>query len=86
GTVGGLIVGAIIRHGDRPAICDGSVTWSYRELGDAIGRFVSVFKAMGLKKGDALSILAGNRAESWAAMCAGLVMGMRYTPLHPLAA
>ncbi|MFX5743323.1 AMP-binding protein, partial [Acinetobacter baumannii] len=44
------------------------------------------FKAMGLKKGDALSILAGNRAESWAAMCAGLVMGMRYTPLHPLAA
>ncbi|QCI63579.1 AMP-binding protein [Phreatobacter stygius] len=86
GTVGGLIVGAITRHGDRPAISDGTIQWSYRELGAAIGRFVTVFKAMGLKQGDALSILAGNRAESWAAMCAGLLMGMRYTPLHPLAA
>src|SRR5690606_17620097 len=28
----------------------------------------------------------GNRAESWAAMCAGLIMGLRYTPLHPMAA
>ncbi|WP_431521745.1 hypothetical protein, partial [Escherichia coli] len=57
GTVGGLIAGAIIRHGDRPAISDGTIHWTYRELGEAIGRFVSVFKAMGLKKGDALSIL-----------------------------
>jgi fatty-acyl-CoA synthase len=86
GTVGGLIIGAVIRHGDRPALSDGTTHWSYRQLGGAIGRYIAVFKAMGLKKGDALSILAGNRAESWAAMCAGLVMGMRYTPLHPLAA
>ncbi len=32
------------------------------------------------------SILSGNRAESWAAICAAMVMGMRYTPLHPMAA
>jgi fatty-acyl-CoA synthase len=86
GTVGALIIGAIIRHGDRPALGDGTVRWTYRELGDAIGRYIAVYKAMGLKRGSALSILASNRAESWAAMCAGLIMGMRYTPLHPLAA
>ena len=35
-----------------------------------------------LKKGSALSILASNRAEAWAAICAALVMGVRYTPLQ----
>jgi fatty-acyl-CoA synthase len=86
GTVGSLIVAAIIRHADRSAIADGSVSWTYRELGGAIARFITAFQTLGLKTGDALSILSSNRAESWAAMCAGLVMGMRYTPLHPLAA
>ncbi|HVV41548.1 MAG TPA: AMP-binding protein [Nitrobacter sp.] len=86
GTVGGLIISSIARFGDRPAIADGTVRWSYRELGDAIGKFISIFRSIGLKKGDALSILSGNLAESWAAMCAATIMGMRYTPLHPLAA
>ena len=86
GTVGGLIISAVARFGDRPALADDIVRWSYRDLGDAIGRFVSVFRSIGLKKGDALSILSGNRAETWAAMCAATIMGMRYTPLHPLAA
>ncbi len=86
GTAGALVVSAIIRHADRPAIADGNIRWTYRELGDAIGRFITVYRGIGLKKGDALSILSSNRAESWAAMCAALIMGMRYTPLHPLAA
>jgi fatty-acyl-CoA synthase len=86
GTVGSLIIGAVIRHGDRPAIGDGTVTWTYAQLGEAIGRYIAVYKGMGLARGQALSILASNRAESWAAMCAGLIMGMRYTPLHPMAA
>jgi fatty-acyl-CoA synthase len=86
GTVGGLIISAVARFGDRPAIADDTVRWSYRELGDAIGRFISIFRSAGLKKGNALSILSSNRAETWAAICAATVMGMRYTPLHPLAA
>jgi fatty-acyl-CoA synthase len=86
GTAGSLIVGAVTRFADRPALGDGTTFWTYRELGEAMARFIAVFKAAGLKKGDALSILSGNRAESWAAMCAGLIMGLRYTPLHPMAA
>ena len=86
GTAGGLIITAIRRHGDRLAIADDNVSWTYRELGNAIGRCIKVFKDLSLKKGDALSILSSNRAESWAAMCAALIIGMRYTPLHPLAA
>ena len=86
GTGGNLIVSAVARFGDRPAIADGHLQWTYREFGDAIGRFISLFRSVGLKKGDALSILSGNRAESWAAISAAMVMGLRYTPLHPLAA
>lgn len=86
GTAGSLIVSAIIRHPDRPALADGSISWTYRELGDAIGRFITVYRGLGLAKGSALSVLSSNRVESWAAMCAALIMGMRYTPLHPLAA
>jgi len=86
GTGGSLIVNAIARYGDRPAIADGTVHWSYREFGAAVGRFITLFRAAGLAKGSALAILSSNRAESWAAISAAMVMGMRYTPLHPMAA
>jgi fatty-acyl-CoA synthase len=86
GTAGSLIVSAIARYGDQPALADGHVRWSYREFGDVVARFISLFRSLGLKKGDALSILSGNRAESWAAISAAAVMGLRYTPLHPMAA
>src|SRR3569832_608856 len=86
GTGGSLIVNAIARFGDAPAIADGNIRWSYRELSEAVARFISLFRSVGLGKGSALSILSGNRAESWAAISAAMVMGMRYTPLHPMAA
>ncbi|MCX7309673.1 MAG: acyl-CoA synthetase, partial [Afipia sp.] len=73
GTIGSLIVNAILRFGDRPAIADGKLSWSYREFGDAVARFITVYRSLGLKKGSALSILSSNRAESWAAICAALV-------------
>jgi fatty-acyl-CoA synthase len=57
----------------------------HRNLADAIGRFIGVYKSIGLKRGSGLSILSRNRAESWAAICAAMIMGVRYTPLHPLA-
>ena len=86
GTIGSLIVNAIARFGDQPALADGKVRLSYREFGNAVARFIALYRSLGLKKGSALSILSSNRAESWAAICAALVMGVRYTPLHPMAA
>jgi fatty-acyl-CoA synthase len=86
GTVGSLVVSAVARFGEAPAIADGNIRWSYRQFGDAVERFISLFRIVGLGKGDAVSILSGNRAESWAAISAAMVMGLRYTPLHPMAA
>lgn len=86
GAAGDMIVAAIRRHADRLAIADERQRWTYRDLGQTIGRLISFFGDLGLKKGDAVSVLSGNRVESWAIICAAAIMGLRYTPLHPLAA
>ena len=86
GTVGAMLITAIKRFADRPAIADNQTRWTYRELGQAAGRVVALFRTLGLKKGDGVSLLATNRVETWAVVTAAAVMGVRYTPLHPLAA
>jgi fatty-acyl-CoA synthase len=86
GTVGAMLITAIERFADRPAIADNQTRWTYRELGHAAGRVVALSQSLGLKKGDGVSLLATNRVETWAVVTAAAVMGLRYTPLHPLAA
>jgi len=86
GTVGSLLVGAIARYADQPAIADGDTRWTYREYGDVVARFIGLFRSLGLTKTSGLSVLSGNRAETWAAISAAAIMGLRYTPLHPMAA
>ena len=86
GTVGAMLITAIRRFADRPAIADNQNRWSYRELGDAAARLIALFRALGLHKGDGVALLATNRVETWAVVTAAAAMGLRYTPLHPLAA
>jgi fatty-acyl-CoA synthase len=86
GTVGAMLITAIERFADRPAIADNETRWSYRDLGVAAGRLIAIFRSLGLGKGDGVALLASNRAETWAVVTAAAVMGLRYTPLHPLAA
>jgi len=86
GTVGSMLITAIVRYAERPAIADERTRWTYRELGENVGRSISLFRSLGLKKGGAVSVLSTNRVEAWAVVTAAAVMGLRYTPLHPLAA
>jgi fatty-acyl-CoA synthase len=86
GTVGAMLITAIKRFSDRPAIADNQTRWTYRELGQAASRVVALFRTLGLKKGGGVALLATNRVETWAVVTAAAVMGLRYTPLHPLAA
>jgi len=81
-----MLITAIKRFADRPAIADSQTRWTYRELGHAASRVVALFRSLGLNKGDGVSLLATNRVETWAVVIAAAVMGLRYTPLHPLAA
>jgi len=86
GSVGQIIVSAITRFADRPAIADAHTVWTYREFGAAIARYVAALESLGLKKGEGIAILSGNKVEQVACQFAAVLIGMRYTALHPLAA
>ena len=83
-TVASLYERAIRRYADREAIVSGDTRYTYRQFGEEISRYVQMFKSYGLKRGDALALLSGNRPEVMFVMAACQFMGMRYTPLHPL--
>ena len=85
GTVGSMLITAIVRFADRPAIADNQTRWTYRGLGDAAARLVALFRRLGLKKGDGWLCWpqTASRPGPWSPprrRWAGL------TPLHPLAA
>jgi len=84
GTLGQIILGAIRRYAERPALYDGKTSWTYGELGDAVGRCIAVFRSLGIEKGAGIAMAAGNRAEQVAAQYAAVLMGLRFTALHLL--
>ncbi len=84
GTVGSLIIDAVRRYADRPALSDGVTSWTYAELGREIGRIVSFYRSLGLGPGSGVVMVTGNRVEAWAAQCAANLMGVRHTNLHPM--
>jgi len=86
GTMGRIILSAIARYAAREALADDYVRWTYRELGEQIARAVAVLQEQGLKRGDGIAILSSNRNEAVAVEHAAMLMGLRYTALHPLAA
>jgi fatty-acyl-CoA synthase len=83
-TLGRLLLTAISRFGDRPAVADDEKSWTYAELGAAIARVIAVFKGLGLERGDGLASAIGNRVEQVAVQYAAVMMGVRYTALHLL--
>ncbi len=86
GALGSLFLNAFARFGERDALGDDVKRWTYSQLADRVARLTTLFRSLGLKKGNAVSVLSGNRVESWAVIATAAIMGMRYTPLHPLAA
>jgi len=48
------------RHGDRPAILCGAVSWSYAEFADEVERLAAGLRQLGIGPGDRVAILARN--------------------------
>jgi fatty-acyl-CoA synthase len=86
GSMGRIMLGAIARFSDRQALADDHRSLTYRELGEQIARAMSVLRSIGLQRGDGIAILSSNRVELVIVEFAAMLMGVRYTPLHPLAA
>ena len=62
----------------------GGVRMTYRELEQQCHRLVRCFQSLGLQRQDGIAVLATNRPESVATIIASHLMGLVYTPLHPL--
>lgn len=75
---------AIHRYGGRPALVWQDKSLTYHEMGQLISQIIQALKFLGLKSGDGIAQLAGNRAETICVTIAANIIGLRYTPLHPL--
>jgi len=79
-----LLIAALERNGDRPAVhIDGELRTA-AQLRDEISRVVQAFAAEGIVQGDGVATLSKNRVEVLHSMGAVQVSGCRNTPLHPL--
>jgi fatty-acyl-CoA synthase len=82
-TLGELFVRAVRRYPERVALSDEREEISYSELGRRMAGFAAVMRDVGLRRGDGLAMISANRVDAVAAIAAAMMLGLRYTPLHP---
>jgi long-chain acyl-CoA synthetase len=80
-----LIQVSIARHADRPlfGLLQGTgIHWiTYRQFGEQIDRCRAGLYRLGVKPGDAVALLAGNRLEWAVSAYAALSLGAHYVPI-----
>ena len=85
GTLGETIISAIRRYPERVAFIAGDSQLTYREMGERIGRAIAMFDTLGLRPGDAVAQLSGNRPELFCIVAAAYIHGLRPVTLHAAA-
>src|ERR1700746_1333498 len=83
-NVGDLVTRSAGRFPEREMICDGDRRWSYRDFDAWTNRVAHGLSALGLKKGDALALMSGNRAEFLAVYFACARLGLICVPVNLL--
>jgi fatty-acyl-CoA synthase len=78
-----LIQQALSRRDDATAFIHGDRRFTYRDARSLVSRFVKVFEARGLT-GSAVGALSKNSPEIYLADLATMLVGSRWTGLHPL--
>ena len=79
-----LLLAALNRNPDKPAVYLGDTVLTARQVRDEISTYVQALESKGLSRGSPVAVLALNRPEVLFNMGAGMVLGCRTTPLHPL--
>jgi fatty-acyl-CoA synthase len=79
-----LLIAALNRHPDRPAVYLGDHVLTGAEVRDEISRYAQAFAAHGISKGSTVAMLSTNKPEVLFTMGANMVTGCRTTALHPL--
>jgi carnitine-CoA ligase len=62
-TVPAMLRGQAQRYGGHPLFAAGEVTWSFAEMADVASCFAGTLAAEGIRSGDRVALMCGNRAE-----------------------
>src|SRR4030095_10466350 len=73
------------RHGDRPLLTIGDVTWTFRDAANAASRRAGMLAAAGIGRGDPVALLLGNRIELLEMVLACGWMGAIAVPINTAA-
>ena len=79
-----LLIAALDRHPNRPAVYLGDTVLTGAEVRDEISRMVQAFAAQGLHQGSAVAMLSPNRPEVLFCMGANMLTACRTSALHPM--
>ncbi len=79
-----LIIEGLNRYDHRPFAFLGDDIITYREVREKTSRFAQALRSKGLEKGSRVALISANRAEVLYQICANMLVGVVYTPLHPL--
>jgi acyl-CoA synthetase (AMP-forming)/AMP-acid ligase II len=79
-----LLVAALDRNPDKPAVYLGDEVLTARQVRDQISCYAQAFADRGLGRGSAVAMLSANRPEVLFTMGANMVSGCRSSALHPL--
>jgi fatty-acyl-CoA synthase len=79
-----LLLTALERNLDQPTVYLGETVLTGRQVRDEISRYVQALESRGLGRGSPVAVLALNRPEVLFNMGAGMLLGCRTTPLHPM--
>lgn len=83
-NVGDLLLRSAERFPTKEMVCDGERRWSYRAFNEWTNRVAHGLHALGLRSGDALALLSGNRAEFLATYFACAKLGVVVVPINLL--
>jgi len=79
-----LLLHALTRHADKPAMYLGDDVLTARQVRDEISRYQQAYASLGVVKGTMVSMLSANRPEVLIATGTNMLTGCRATPLHPM--
>jgi fatty-acyl-CoA synthase len=74
---------ALARHGGKTALSYRGRDLTYPELLTSVYRTARALARRGLRRGDGLVLVSGNRPEAFVVRYAAFLLGLRFTPLVP---
>jgi acyl-CoA synthetase (AMP-forming)/AMP-acid ligase II len=77
-----LLQRVVARAADRPALADDHGAWTGRELDARVNRWIWALRERGLRTGDRVAFVAGNRRETFAALLGCMHSGLVAVPVN----